>query len=1254
MTTAIGGADYPRRRLGETRQQSSKELGRLSSADVVKTPSLGMERFADVSAIKSAASRVIDSGYLLGYAKQRFGESNVLWMQEVLRNTAEFRQQLKQGDLSGLSNQAKNVVAMSGLLYNELQSLDRAYDESSPYVFHAGAPDYETMRRRLDVEADVIEHMPDGMLRQDAVSGKPGEAIREISARASGDLTRAVSRLGEDESKRVLGEYADEFGAGENVGVLDGDVILDADEPLTLTSFDDVLRVKDNVDILITQATLLSMENARREFNAEHGVDEKTGRSFVEALSDGDLDPDDVARLADTRVPDGYTAQEYEFAQLDGQSHLQVSVEGLQGERIALAPEDFALSELDQARYERLVAKRDERMRQEQAAAGGGGAGGGGNTGASTGAGGDAGDNDDIAKLEAGEITPEEYMRAREKAAMEFYKNGFQDNPYLRRDLKSPEEVGEFVRKHQDQYAGLLIGAVLQPLSRGIDSDALANVAVTATLMWLMSPQFRGVVKDTFDEFDHELKKRRNKLMSNKRSSAYWGTASQRNDAKKAANDIAKRFDTQMRAAGYAGKKGYHYVMPADVAATTLVQLSDCAYEAMRDESTPVEYVQGMHEKTVNLLLDQWEKEGLDRGEVLDLMRDEIASRMAEDPAYAMRFEETLSGQIAPTTRKKMRGPNGEVEWRWDGKMDFRGEGVVKSTSPPLTPRKPQSAEDHVLNAALNVACDIRRCGSDADAVRDVLAGYAAGWQLKDVDVREVAAEGRDPDRKVAAASSIRACARAMSADGISAEDQDAIFKEALGQALQFAENENPEVMAVFRHDHGQTWQADGQMWAQDIQKRAALNEGYIQAPVWAGASRSALEVTNYANELHIGEHIGPAKKAPEGFVPKGMAQGLKEGNIEPPKQTLGMQEASRLKERYGVDTQANSYGRTPSSSPDENANIAQRDEPMAGSNRGSGYNSPDTGDAAAPYRPQHPGPNSGPDGKDGSGGAAALPSGGKTLGAVTKYAPSPNESEMDADAENDTKVGNADDDTRRKMQQRLRNQRAQRARSADRLRGGATPAGAVANPAAQGNVQPMGVPAVADGDNSVGTIASSRDSQPETAKATPGSHTAYKRYERSGVVPRPAVQDMSGTAGRHVSQDEKKAVVNAHAATSYDKPVMHRGVTPSQAQQREAESYNNDYSTAPEDVVNISYDDPSSPTVEETKGMSQSVGASRKTARSMLNLAHNDEYYAKHMGRVDDAMSDRVMQVRVETERMREEFERRQAELAKGFQDNV
>lgn len=1243
MTTALGGAEHPRRRLGEIQPQATKALGKLSSADVVKTPSSDMERVADVSAVKSAASRVIDSGYLLGHAKQRFGESNVLWMQEVLRNTAEFRQALKQGDISGLSSQAKHVVAMSGLLYNELQSLDQAYRESSPYVFYAGASDYETMRHRLDIEADVIEHMPDGMLRQDAVAGKPGEAIREISSKAKGDLSRAVLQLGEDESKRVLAAYADEFDASEDVGASDGDVILDADEPLTLLSFEDVSRVKDSVNILITQATLLSMENARREFNAEHGVDEKTGRSFVEALSDGDLNADDVARLADTRVPDGYTVEEYEFAQLDGQSDLQATIEGLQGERIALSPDDFALSELDEARYKRLVAKRDMRMHEERvAAAGGSGGKGGGGSIPSSGSDGDAGDNDDIAQLEAGEITPEEYMRAREKAAMEFYKNGFKDNPYLRRDLHSPEEVGEFVRKHQDQYAGLLIGAVLQPLSHGIDGDALANVAVTATLMWLMSPQFRGVIKDTFDEFDHELKKRRQKLMSNKRSSAYWGTASQRNDAKKAAKDIGKQFDAQMRAAGHAGKKGYHYVMSTDVAATTLMQLSDCAYEAMRDGATPAEYVQGMHEKTVNLLLDQWEKEGLDRGEVLDLMRDEIASRMAEDPAYAMQFEETLSGQIAPTSRTKMRGPDGEIAWRWDGKMDFRGEGVVKPTSPPLTPRKPQSAEDHVLNVALNVACDIRRCGRDADAVRDVLAGYTAGWQLKDVDVREVAAEGRDPDRRVAAASSIRACAQAMTLDGISAEDQDAIFKEALGQALQFAENENPEVMAVFRHDHGQTWQADGQAWMQDIQKRAALNEGYIQAPVWAGASRSALEVTNYANELHIGEHMGPAKKVPEGFVPKIMAQGLKDGSIEPPKQTLGMQEAARLKEKYSAVVQEQAYGDAPSST-GEKVVIPQRNEAMGKGSRDDLDKGGDVGSVAAPQQPDGPGPDSG--GDNGSGGVAVLPSESKTLGVVTKYAPSTSDAEVDVSAENNTEVRHADDDARRRMQQRLRNQRAQRVRNADRLRGSVVPAGGVANVVAQSNEQPMGVPAAID------TSDSTRGGQPEVAKTTPGADDTYKRYERDSEV---AENDTSVVHKERVSQREKKAAVNAQAAKQDDKPVMQTGVMSSPAQQREAEAYNNDYSTAAEEVVDISYDDPSTPTIEETKGMSRSVGASRKTARSMLNLAHNDDEYAKHMGRDEDTMSDRVMQVRVETQRMRKEFERRQAERAKGFQDNV
>lgn len=1266
-----------------TPNDSGKALGALRSQDLVVAPRRDIEAARGIRERKSTMSRVVDAGKFMGHAVHRFGKSNATWMREVMRNTPEFRERLRGLDVQALGIELREVVAASELFQRELANMDTAISAGKPYLVGPFAQMMEAEQHRVDQEAQVIEHMPDGPLRDDAVRGKPGQAIRDIETQALEEIAAGREYLGDDDADYIIDasfEVTDERVIG---GVDDDDA-----------SFDNVRR--EHVEMLIAQGKLLSMEKARREFNVEHGI-EDTGRSFIDALGEGTLNEDDLARILDERTPDGYTASEYEYAQLTEQGSMRATFDGLNGQQISLGLEDFSIADAADEEFARLKERErarrleDEAQRAAREAAHAGGAGGGGSDGGDNDA--EAGDDDgqerDTAALQRGEISPEEYMRRRGKAAMDFYNEAFRDNPYLRRDLAHPDKITKFVRKHQDQYAGMMVGAMLHPLSRGVDAQSLIDVAMTATLMWAMSPKFRNVIKDTFDEINHELKNRRHSMMSKRRSAAFWGTNSQRNDAKKAAQELGKQFDKQIK---LASGKGGHFAMPAEVAASTLVQLSDKAYEAMRDGSTPVEYIQGMHRETTEKLLQQWEADGLDRGEVMTLMRDEIAARMAEDPAYAMRYSDTVSGQVVPTTRKKMRNAEGDIEWRWDGKMDLRGEGALKVTSPPMMPRPPQSDKEHATNIGLSIICDIRRAGNDPDAVRDVLAGYVGGYAMRDVELRDVAAEGDDPDRKVACAGRVKACVAAMQADGIDAEQQEEIFHKAVGEALQYAEQDNPDLMAMFRHDHGATWERDSNAWVREVQTRVALNDGMIDAPVWAGDDRGALEVNNYDNSVHKGERIGYATKAPKDFVPKGVYAEIKDDNFTPPAQTLGEQIAAHLIEKFGVkrrnnadvpfdpdavswkqphahaatsaentavvrklDAQEQARAQTREQSADV-SHTQGRDEAetrtphkalgtttqpgVSGGWDGEGPDAPNpnTPPDTPPGTPPGTPPDTPPRFDDGGAGAAAQPGGGEAESAssetVDGYADRAND-ESEVKAKNDV--------LRRRTQERLRNQTIRRNR--ERL----SRLNAEGMTAAQGAGQvPLGAPASAPVGEHEGKQASAIDESRQRLDRV----LAQREAQRTGRMPHSG-RGFDRVAD-HESPEARKARVDAQQARDNAAPDVQQGVPMSQADRARAEAHNNDYAVREDERVEVNYDDPSTPSVDESKGMSSSLGRSRKHFRSMANMAYNDEEYWQQVEPEDNQVADRVMQVQQETQQAREEMERMQREMGKHYTDDV
>lgn len=1259
-----------------TPNDSGKALGALQSTDLVVAPRRDMEAARSIRERKSTMSRVVDAGKFMGHATHRFGKSNATWMREVMRDTPEFRERLRSLDVQALGIELREVVAASELFQRELANMDEALSAGKPYLVGPFAQMMDAEQRRVDQEAQVIEHMPDGPLRDDAVRGKPGQAIRAIEAQALEEIAAGREYLGDDDADYIIDANFEVTGERVIGGFGDEDASFDAAR-------------REHVEMLIAQGKLLSMEKARREFNAEHGI-EDAGRSFIDALGEGTLNEDDLARILDERTPDGYTASEYEYAQLTEQGSMRATFEGLNGQQISLGLEDFSIADAADDEFARLQERErarrleDEAQRAAREAAQAGGAGGGGADGGDNdlAAGNDDGQERDTAALQRGEISPEEYMRRRGKAAMDFYNEAFRDNPYLRRDLAHPDKITKFVRKNQDQYAGMMVGAMLHPLSRGVDAQSLINVAMTATLMWAMSPKFRGVIKDTFDEINHELKNRRHSMMSKRRSAAFWGTNSQRNDAKKAAQELGKQFDRQMK---LAQGKGGHFAMPAEVAASTLVQLSDKAYEAMRDGSTPVEYIQGMHRETTEKLLQQWEADGLDRGEVMTLMRDEIAARMAEDPAYAMRYSDTVSGQVVPTQRKKMRNAQGDIEWRWDGKMDLRGEGVLKTTSPPMMPRAPQTPDEHATNIGLSIICDIRRAGDDPAAVRDVLAGYVGGYAMRDVELRDVAAEGDDPDRKVACAGRVKACVAAMQADGIDAQQQEEIFHKAVGEALHYAEQDNPDLMAMFRHDHGSTWEADSNAWVREVQTRVALNDGMVNAPVWAGDDRGALEVNNYDNNLHKGERIGYGSKAPKDFVPKGVYAAIKDDNFTPPAQTLGEQIAAGLVEKFGVKKRSNAdVPFDPDAVSWKQPNVAASAEDTAGvrkrdaqeharvqsqgvdgvgvqerSARGTdtphkalgattqpgvhgnwGNDGPDADDGLASSGSGAPGPTTPPGTPprfdDGGAGAAVQPGDSEVVASETvdSYADRVSD-ESDVKAKNDV--------LRRRTQERLRNQTIRRNR--ERL----SRLNAEGMTAAQGAGQvPLGAPASAPAGEHEGKQTSAIDESRKRLDEV----LAQREAQRTGRMPKTG-RGFDRVA-EHESPEARKARVDAQRAREDAAPHVQQGVAMSQAEQTRVEAHNNDYSVREDERVEVNYDDPSTPSVDESKGMSSSLGRSRKHFRSMANMVYNDEEYWQQVEPEDNQVADRVMQVQQETQRTREEMERMQREMGKHYTDDV
>lgn len=394
-----------------------------------------------------------------------------------------------------------------------------------------------------------------------------------------------------------------------------------------------------------------------------------------------------------------------------------------------------------------------------------------------------------------------EAREATDKAQGDFQKS-FQTQGVFGRG-KSREDRKNGVNAAHDKMARSMLIGVMNPLSQGVDINAVSNVATSMVVMYTLSPKMRSVVKDDVRSMSREYVDTARKRLG-ARSPKFFGSPKERAEASRRKNADLKNYDTRVKAMGRTKDR---VPMGTDAAADTLLGLNDAAYDAMRT-GEPADLVMSQHAETVSDFKKQWKKDGLVYSEIQDRALDKVAMRMKEDPGYAARYEQLAFGGVRPDTEQTK--ADGRVRWSGDWRRSRTGE-KVRPSGDFFTPRVPELPVRHITGVGSCFAGDVARAGKQGgvEAMHKVMLGYVSATEAPSLLLGEPTTPGVMSDQVAASQRRARGMLQGVLEDGYSPQDALALFQESYSKALGVLDRDEPELMKAYREAHGATLDAD-------------------------------------------------------------------------------------------------------------------------------------------------------------------------------------------------------------------------------------------------------------------------------------------------------------------------------------------------------------------------------------------------------------------------------------------------------------
>jgi len=356
-------------------------------------------------------------------------------------------------------------------------------------------------------------------------------------------------------------------------------------------------------------------------------------------------------------------------------------------------------------------------------------------------------------------------------------------------------------------YAQMMAMSALGPLRQGISAPAVVQTLGMTSAMFLLSPNFRSVVKglrpDVLGAVKGRIAARREK-QEDKALDKLERAESRGKGKSSLSSKWQKRLDRVERA-----ERGHRDPFTAHSAGLTEVALLESAYAAMRDPRVSAERreahiaeVRESLESAMSALNDHIAADGLDREEVSREARTIVGHRLAAESELASVFAETGHGRFVRSPAKQM-FVVGETEPRevWAGGFtDAVTDREVTHGSFALRP--PANRGEHVVLCARTLEAELEDATTLGE-LNDMFASYTAASVIRRFP--GMSAEVEDPEVR-SRMGRAEAMFSSMRADGISQTDQRYVYAAAFVQAMEGVGEKNPELIAQWEAQYGPDW----------------------------------------------------------------------------------------------------------------------------------------------------------------------------------------------------------------------------------------------------------------------------------------------------------------------------------------------------------------------------------------------------------------------------------------------------------------
>lgn len=389
-------------------------------------------------------------------------------------------------------------------------------------------------------------------------------------------------------------------------------------------------------------------------------------------------------------------------------------------------------------------------------------------------------------KLE-GDAAGRHYMRALERSDILAAK-------------KTPKERVSQLSDIHKGYASMMVLSCVQPLKDGINSKSVLNAVGMGTAMWILSPNFRHQVGDLAFQMRDSIKSRIHERRENEVDKVFRKAAKKTEQGKPLSEKWQKRLD---RAESH--RRGGRMAFTAQSAGMTQVALAENAFAAMRAPGADPDAIRAAHDSLIEKMYEHAGEDGIESEEIATAARTIVGMRLADEPELATVFTELAHGQYTKSDPRQvlMRG-TGEVAWVWSGGFESRLGNGVESGSFAL--RGPMTADQHQAAIADTITGDMitmTRSGG-AEGLNVSMVSYAAAWGLKDRPGYPQMLLMDNPLGERLRSSQLMMAT--MTADGISADEQQRIYSNAYVDAMETISALHPDTEEEWATRFGSNW----------------------------------------------------------------------------------------------------------------------------------------------------------------------------------------------------------------------------------------------------------------------------------------------------------------------------------------------------------------------------------------------------------------------------------------------------------------